>query len=78
MTSLLAMARSGALDGALASLRGFYRDDYTKPLLFLGDGEYLAGPLPLLTAAENLRSRRGPLARTYLWWGLSLPMLNRR
>jgi len=36
------MARSGALDGALLSSRQFYGTDYTKPLLFIADGEYLA------------------------------------
>jgi hypothetical protein len=38
-----AMARSGALDGALLSSRQFYGTDYTKPLLFIADGQYLAG-----------------------------------
>jgi len=37
-----AMARSGALDGALLSSRQFYGTDYTKPLLFIADGQYLA------------------------------------
>jgi hypothetical protein len=37
-----AMARSGALDGALLSSRQFYGTDYTKPLLFIADGTYLA------------------------------------
>jgi len=36
-----AMARSGALDGALLSSRQFYGTDYTKPLLFIADGTYL-------------------------------------
>jgi hypothetical protein len=43
MTALLDMARSSALDGALVSTQGFYNNDYTKPLLFLGDGSYLSG-----------------------------------
>jgi hypothetical protein len=42
MTALLGMARTGALDGALVTKNGFYNDDYTKPLLFLGDGSYLS------------------------------------
>ena len=37
-----AMARSGALDGALLSSRQFYGTDYTKPLLFVADGDYFA------------------------------------
>ena len=39
---LTSMARSGALDGALVSSKQFYSTDYTKPLLFLADGNYLA------------------------------------
>jgi hypothetical protein len=37
-----AMARSGGVDGALLSSRQFYGTDYTKPLLFIADGAYLA------------------------------------
>jgi hypothetical protein len=40
--SLTSMARSGALDGALLSSRQFYGTDYTKPLLFVADGNYFA------------------------------------
>lgn len=39
---LTSMARSGALDGALISGHQFYGTDYTKPLLFIADGTYLA------------------------------------
>ena len=42
MDGLLAQARSGGLDGALVSTNRFYQTDYTKPLLFLSDGGYLA------------------------------------
>jgi hypothetical protein len=42
IASLTSMARSGALDGALLSSRQFYGTDYTKPLLFIADGTYLA------------------------------------
>lgn len=41
MQSLLTMARSGALDEALGNEDGFYDTDYTLPLLFLEDGNYL-------------------------------------
>ncbi len=41
MQSLLTMARSGALDEALGNENGFYDTDYTLPLLFLEDGNYL-------------------------------------
>ena len=42
ISGLTSMARSGALDGALLSTRQFYSTDYTKPLLFIADGSYLA------------------------------------
>ncbi len=38
---LLDLARGGGLDGQLLSQGGFYRTNYTKPLLFLADGGYL-------------------------------------
>jgi hypothetical protein len=40
--SLTSMAQSGALDGALLSSRQFYNTNYTAPLLFVADGNYLA------------------------------------
>jgi hypothetical protein len=43
MDNLLNLAESGALDGMLLSQGGFYQTDYTRPLLFMGDGGYLAG-----------------------------------
>ena len=43
MNSLLAVARSGGLDGELVSDGHFYQTDYTKPLLFMGDGGHLSG-----------------------------------
>ena len=42
MSSLLSMANSGGLDAALVAGTGFYGTDYTKPLLFLSDGNYMA------------------------------------
>jgi hypothetical protein len=42
INSLTEMARSGALDQALVTGHGFYTTDYTKVLLFLSDGSYLA------------------------------------
>jgi hypothetical protein len=41
MSSLLQMARSGGLDGALSSTSRFYTSNATKALLFLADGSYL-------------------------------------
>ncbi len=49
--ALTTMARSGALDGALVSSRQFYGTDYTKPLLFIADGTYMAN----LAAAQHLQ-----------------------
>ncbi len=43
MDNLLRLARAGGLDGALVTNGRFYQTDYTLPLLFMGDGGYLAG-----------------------------------
>lgn len=40
LASELNLARSGALDADLLAGRSFYGTDYTKPLLFLADGQY--------------------------------------
>jgi len=42
VNDLTQMARTGALDQALVTQNGFYTTNYTKPLLFLSDGTYLA------------------------------------
>jgi len=42
MSSLLALAQSGGLDGALLTSNQFFQTDYTKPLLFMADGGLLA------------------------------------
>lgn len=42
INALEQMARSGALDQALVTQRGFYTTNYTLPLLFLADGSYMA------------------------------------
>jgi hypothetical protein len=42
MANLLDLARAGGLDGYLVSNGHFYTTDYTLPLLFMGDGGYLA------------------------------------
>jgi hypothetical protein len=41
MSSLLRLAASGGVDGALLTGRQFYQTDYTKPLLFMSDGAVL-------------------------------------
>jgi hypothetical protein len=50
ISSLTSMARSGALDAALAGRSGFYNEDYTSAILFLGDGTYFQN----LAAAQHL------------------------
>jgi hypothetical protein len=42
MQSLLNLAQSGGVDGALLTSNQFFQTDYTKPLLFLNDGSFLA------------------------------------
>jgi hypothetical protein len=41
MTGLLALAKSGGLDGSLLTSSQFFQTDYTKPLLFMADGGLL-------------------------------------
>ncbi|MGH3149169.1 MAG: cytochrome b N-terminal domain-containing protein [Streptosporangiaceae bacterium] len=48
--SELTLARSGAIDTDLLAQRQFYGTDFTKPLLFLADGDYYNN----LAAAQNL------------------------
>jgi len=40
MAGELALARSGALDADLINQQTFYGTNYTKPLLFIEDGQY--------------------------------------
>ena len=42
MERLLGLAQSGALDGLMLISDHFYQTDYSKPLLFMADGGYLA------------------------------------
>ncbi len=41
MSSLLALAKSGGVDGSLLTGKQFFQTDYTKPLLFMADGGLL-------------------------------------
>jgi hypothetical protein len=50
IASELAMARAGALDADLLAQAPFYGTNYTKPLLFLEDGNYFSS----LATAEHL------------------------
>ena len=49
LASELALARSGAVDTDLLAQRQFYGTDFTKPLLFLADGDYYDKRRPLST-----------------------------
>lgn len=42
MNRLLGLAQSGALDGLLLVSGNFYETDYTRPLLYMGDGGYMS------------------------------------
>ncbi len=42
LNRLLALAQAGGLDGALLLQGAFFQTDYTRPLLFIADGTYLA------------------------------------
>jgi len=61
MAGLLAMARSGGLDGALVSSGRFYQSDFTNALLFLADGGYLE---QLATDQHLLGSQWGMMNET--------------
>jgi hypothetical protein len=50
MTNLLGEARTGGLDGLLLRSDRFFQTDFTRPLLFMGDGSYLSN----LAAAAHL------------------------
>jgi hypothetical protein len=71
MTSLLQIARAGALDGYLLSSGGFYQTDYTRPLLFMGDGTYLsslASDQHLLGNQWGMMNETGSYpGQTWLW-----------
>jgi hypothetical protein len=66
MDNLLNLAESGALDGMLLSQGGFYQTDYTRPLLFMGDGGYLAG---LADAQKLTGSQWGMMNETGMYPG---------
>ncbi|HYW22749.1 MAG TPA: hypothetical protein VE953_01210 [Terriglobales bacterium] len=71
MANLLQIARAGALDGYLLSTGGFYQTDYTRPLLFMGDGTYLsslASDQHLLGNQWGMMNETGSYpGQTWLW-----------
>jgi len=66
VSALTSMARSGALDGALLTSRQFYGTDYTKPLLFIADGQYLGN---LATNDHLAGNQWGMMNETGNWPG---------
>lgn len=71
MNRLLILAQNGAMDGLLLSSSNFYETDYTKPLLFMGDGGYIAS---LADAQKLTGSQWGMMnetgrypGQTWLW-----------
>jgi hypothetical protein len=71
MSGLLGVAQAGGLDGLLVINGRFYQTDYTQPLLFMGDGGYLAG---LAQQAKLTGSQWGMMnetgsypGQTWLW-----------
>ena len=66
MSNLLGIARTGGLDGLLTTGGHFYQTDFTRPLLFMSDGTYLAG----LGKAQHLAGNQwGVMNETGLYPG---------
>ena len=71
LNALLAQGQSGSLDGLLTGSGHFYVVDYTKALLFMGDGGYLDG----LAGDQNLHGDQWGMmnetgsypGQTWLW-----------
>ena len=66
MSNFLGIAQAGGLDGLLVINGRFYQTDYTQPLLFMGDGGYLAG---LADEAHLTGSQWGMMNETGLYPG---------
>jgi hypothetical protein len=71
MSSLLALAKSGGLDGGLLTSNQFFQTDYTKPLLFMSDGGLLserAEAQHLLGKQWGMMNETGSYpGQTWLW-----------
>jgi hypothetical protein len=71
MSSLLALAKSGGLDGSLLTSNQFFQTDYTKPLLFMSDGGLLserAEAQHLLGKQWGMMNETGSYpGQTWLW-----------
>lgn len=71
-SGLLAMAQSGALDGAMLGQGKFYQDDNTKQILFLGDGSYLDDAATTMNLQGNTWGMMNGIhkypGQPWLWW----------
>jgi hypothetical protein len=71
MASLLALAKSGGVDGSLLTSKQFFQTDYTKPLLFMADGGLLserAQEQHLLGTQWGMMNETGSYpGQTWLW-----------
>jgi hypothetical protein len=71
-SGLLAMAQSGALDGAMLGQGKFYQDDNTKQILFLGDGSYLDDAATSMNLQGNTWGMMNGIhtypGQPWLWW----------
>jgi hypothetical protein len=71
MASELAIAQSGSLDGILLANPLFYQTNYSAPLLFMGDGSYLASLAQqqhLLGSQWGMMNETGSYpGQTWLW-----------
>ncbi|MHB8632036.1 MAG: hypothetical protein ACYC9W_08930 [Candidatus Limnocylindria bacterium] len=71
MTDLLNVARTGGLDGQLLDAGRFYQTDYTRPLLFMGDGGHfqtLAQEQRLVADQWGMMNETGQYpGQTWLW-----------
>jgi hypothetical protein len=70
-SDLLAMARQGSLDSVLSAQGNFYNLDYTRVILFMGDGTYLndlAGGLHLSGDQWGMMNETGNYpGQSWLW-----------
>lgn len=71
MNQLLGLAQAGALDGLLLVSKDFYQTDYTRSLLYMGDGEYigtLAEQQKLTGSQWGMMNETGRYpGQTWLW-----------
>jgi len=72
MDSLLALAKSGGVDGSLLTSKQFFQTDYTKPLLFMADGGLLGEQWGLMNETGSYPGQ--PWLWLYALWYQVEPM----